>query len=169
MKNQIHNQIRMMQTGNIGITHVYEVLESPTEFHIVQENLEGGNLDEKRINVGGNIDEMRCAEIVQQILQVLSFLHESQIIHRNICPANIMFTSVIDNDYTIKVQGFEFATSFKSAEKKVKKSDLEYNAPEIIRGEVASAKVDIWSLGALAYNIIDGMSPFYDETEDKIK
>jgi hypothetical protein len=54
----------MMQTGNIGITHVYEVLESPTEFHIVQENLEGGNLDEKRINVGGNIDEMRCAEIV---------------------------------------------------------------------------------------------------------
>ncbi len=80
-----------------------------------------------------------------------------------------MFTSVIDNDYQIKVQGFEFATSFKSAEKKVKKSDLEYNAPEIIRGEVASAKADIWSLGALAYNIIDGMSPFYDETEDKIK
>lgn len=112
---------------------------------------------------------MRCAEIVQQTIQVLSFLHERQIIHRNICPANIMFTSVIDNDYQIKVQGFEFATSFKSAEKKVKKSDLEYNAPEIIRGEVPSAKVDIWSLGALAYNIIDGMSPFYDETEDKIK
>jgi serine/threonine protein kinase len=69
----------------------------------VQENLEGGNLEEKRINVGGIFDEMRCAEIVEQILQVLSNLHESKIIHRNISPANIMFYSLIDNDFNIKV------------------------------------------------------------------
>jgi serine/threonine protein kinase len=49
------------------------------------------------------------------------------------------------------------------------KSDLEYNAPELIRGEVGDSKVDIWSLGALAYYIIDGMSPFYGETQDSIK
>jgi serum/glucocorticoid-regulated kinase 2 len=42
-------------------------------------------------------------------------------------------------------------------------------APELIRGEVGDSKVDIWSVGALTYNIIEGMSPFFDETEDKIK
>ena len=112
---------------------------------------------------------MRCAEIVEQILQILSNLHESKIIHRNISPANIMFYSLIDNDFNIKVQGFEFATSFTNTNNKVNKSDLEYMAPELIRGEVGDSKVDIWSVGALTYNIIEGMSPFFDETEDKIK
>lgn len=67
------------------------------------------------------------------------------------------------------MQGFDFATSFSNTKNKVKKSDLEYNAPELINGEVGDSKVDIWSLGALVYNIIDGMSPFYDITEDQIK
>ena len=53
--------------------------------------------------------------------------------------------------------------------KKVNKNELEYTAPEIIRGENGDSKVDIWSLGVLTYTIIEGMSPFYDETEDKIK
>ena len=57
-----------MQSGNVGITNIYEVLESPTDFHIVQENLEGGNLEEKRINVGGYFEVIGCAEIVEQIL-----------------------------------------------------------------------------------------------------
>jgi serine/threonine protein kinase len=99
MKKQILAQIRIMQSGNVGITHIYEVLESATDFHIVQENLEGGHLEDKRINVGGFFEEMRCSEIVEQILQVLSHLHENKIIHRNICPANIMFASLINNDF----------------------------------------------------------------------
>ena len=103
MINQIVAQIRIMQNGNAGIRHIYEVLESATDFHIVQENLEGGDLDEKRKGILGYIDEMRCAEIVEQILQVLSHLNENKIIHRNICPANIMFYSALNNDFSIKI------------------------------------------------------------------
>ena len=103
MINQIVAQFRIMQNGNAGIRHIYEVLESATDYHIVQEYLEGGDLEEKRINVLGYFDEMRCAEIVEQILQVLSHLNENKIIHRNICPANIMFYSALNNDFSIKI------------------------------------------------------------------
>jgi serine/threonine protein kinase len=103
MINQLVSQFRIMQNGNAGIRHIYEVLESTTDYHIVQEYLEGGDLEEKRINVLGYFDEMRCAEIVEQILQVLSHLNDKKVIHRNLCPANIMFYSALNNDFSIKI------------------------------------------------------------------
>lgn len=93
MLKQIVDQIRIMQNGDVGISHVYEVLESPTNYHIVQDFEEGGDLANKRINYGGVFEEFRCAEIIEQLLQVLTHLHENQIIHRDIRPANILFSS----------------------------------------------------------------------------
>lgn len=61
---QIEDQIRIMQNGNAGICDVYEALESSTGYHIVEEYFEGGNLEEKRINIGGYFDEIRSSEII---------------------------------------------------------------------------------------------------------
>lgn len=62
---QISEQIRIMQEGNAGICDIYEALKSSTGYHVVEEYFEGGNLDAKRINIGGYFDEMRCAEIIE--------------------------------------------------------------------------------------------------------
>ncbi len=169
MIKQIVAQIRVMQNGDVGISHVYEVLETPTTYHIVQDYEEGGDLENKRIDYGGIFEEFRCAQIIEQLLQVLDHLHENQIIHRDIRPANILFSSTNITDFTIKVQGFERATSFTNNTIKTNKSDIEYDPPEILKGEKGDSKVDIWALGVLAYTIIDSMSPFWDESDEKIK
>jgi serine/threonine protein kinase len=68
-----------MKEGNAGICDIYEALKSSTGYHVVEEYFEGGNLDAKRINIGGYFDEMRCTEIIEQVLQVLCFLHEKKL------------------------------------------------------------------------------------------
>lgn len=88
-----------MQSGYSDISNIFEVLESKTGYHIVEEYFEGGDLQKKRIDLGGHFNDMICAIVIEQILQVLCYLHENDIIHRNICPAIIMFKSSMKNDF----------------------------------------------------------------------
>ena len=163
--NHIVSQIRIMQNGDPGISNIYEILESSTDYHIVEEYFKGGNLDKKRSNIGRNFNEINCAKVIVQILQVLCHLHENEIIHRNICPASIMFKSSNDDDFALKVSGYDFSTSFSHATIHENTSSLEYLAPELLsKNEVGDHKVDIWALGILAYSMIDGFTPFYDES-----
>jgi len=54
--NHIVSQVRIMQNGDSGISNIYEILESNTDYHIVEEYFRGGNLDKKRSDIGGNFN-----------------------------------------------------------------------------------------------------------------
>lgn len=103
-----------MQRGYSDISNICEVLETKTSFHIVEEYFEGGNLERKRIENGGYFNDLICATVVEQILQVLCNLHENDAVHRNICPASIMFKSSALNDFSLKVSGYDIFSSFKN-------------------------------------------------------
>ncbi len=130
------------------------MLETKTGFHIVEEYFEGGNLDRKRIENGGYFNDKICATVIEQILQVLCNLHENGIVHRNICPASIMFKSSISNDFSLKVSGYDIFSSFSNTVLQDNLCNIEYYPPEIVRnGDVdnQNSKVDIWAIGVLAY------------------
>jgi serine/threonine protein kinase len=77
-----------------------------------------------------------------------------------------MFKSTINEDLELKVSGFDFSTSFTNAVIQENISSVEYWAPEMISQEEVGDqkfKVDIWAVGILAYSMIDGFTPFYDE------
>jgi serine/threonine protein kinase len=63
------------------------------------------------------------------------------------------------------VQGFDYASSFTNTKINKNLADLQYISPEVLKEEIGNSKVDIWALGVLAYNIIDDLSPFAEESD----
>jgi serine/threonine protein kinase len=144
-----------MQSGFSDLSNIFEVLETKTSYHIVEEYFEGGNLERKRMNNGGYFSDSMCAKIIEKILHVLISLHENDVVHRNICPSSIMFKSTISDEYLLKVSGYDI---FTTTIKEDSASSIEYCPPEILINEEVDEhlnKVDIWALGVLSYAIID--------------
>ena len=145
-----------------------EALETNDNYYIVQEYCEGGDLEVKKRNVD-IISEKNCAHIISQILDVIYWLHNKKAIHRNLHPANIIFKSNNKDNFELLVQGFDYVSSFTNKTIKRNLSDLQYISPEVLKEELGDSKVDIWALGVLAYNIIDDLSPFVQETDEETR
>ena len=102
-------------------------------------------------------------DIVRQIASGLLALHRKEMVHRDLRPANVM----IDTDGTVKiidlgsvaVAGLEEAAPGIAGEAAYA-GTIQFAAPEVYRGEEASAQSDIYSLGAIAYHLLTGDLPY---------
>lgn len=141
------------------IVKIYEMYEDNAYYYIVCEVLSGGELFD-RIIEKGTVDEVMSAGIIKQTMECLNFIHQQNIIHRDLKPENLMF--VDKNSNTIKLVDFGFAKVFdpKKGLNEMLGTPL-YIAPEIISGKKYSTKVDVWSLGVIAYSMLCGAPPFY--------
>lgn len=116
-----------------------------------------------------NLEERK--EIFKNILEKVSEAHKYNIIHRNLCPANI----IIDNN-KIKLLGCEIAYLYNADESDSvldelidPRQDIEhyaYKSPEQICYSSVDKQSDIFSLGIICYKLFTGKHPFID---DKIK
>jgi TolB-like protein/Tfp pilus assembly protein PilF len=100
--------------------------------------------------------------IIRQIAEGMNRAHENGIIHRDLKPANIIITS----DGTVKIVDFGLAVS--SGATRLTKSGasvgtLAYMSPEQVGGEEITAATDIWALGVMIYEMMEGVSPFESE------
>jgi serine/threonine-protein kinase len=143
--------------------HVVPVLESG-EYeglpYLVQPYIEGQSLDEK-IKHDGRLDPETTARICGQVAQGLQALSEAGMIHRDVKPANIL----LDAGETAYVTDFGLAKDTQDSaltEPGQSMGSLAYMAPEQIRGEVVTASADIYSLGCVAFECVQGKPPFAD-------
>jgi len=72
-----------------NIIKIFEIFEDDTEYYIVMEYCQGGELYEK-IKQHKTFPERECADILRQLICVISFLHSKRIAHRDVKPENIM-------------------------------------------------------------------------------
>jgi eukaryotic-like serine/threonine-protein kinase len=102
-----------------------------------------------------------------QIAEALAEAHEQGIVHRDIKPENIM----VDSKNRIKVMDFGLA-KIKGSMNLTKAGStvgtILYMSPEQIRGEQVDNRSDIWSLGAVFYEMITGKVPFTGEYEHAV-
>ncbi len=138
------------------IVTVYEIVRNGPEIALAMELVEGQSLREYcRVPQPGG----RVAVWGRQIAQALAVTHERGIVHRDIKPENIMERP----DGAIKVLDFGLARRLEGGSSSVSGmlvGTLNYMSPEQTRGESSGPASDIFSLGAVLWELLDGRHPF---------
>ncbi|MBE9007726.1 serine/threonine protein kinase [Fortiea sp. LEGE XX443] len=134
--------------------------------YLVQEFINGLNLAQE-LSQNGTFSETQIYELLNDLLSVLKFCHERQVIHRDIKPENIILR---EQDRKLVLVDFGAAKSAIGSDLNRTGTSIgspEYVAPEQIRGKAMFAS-DIYSLGATCINLLTGRSPFdsYDTNHD---
>lgn len=111
----------------------------------------------------GAADPRTAVNLVTQVAEALDFAHSKGVIHRDLKPSNIMLL----NDGTAKVMDFGIARARRFEGLTATGAFLgtpDYVAPEVIEGGVAEPRSDLYSLGAVFYELLTGRRPFSGET-----
>lgn len=152
------------------LNHPYILKFVPVDYrsrpYIVTEYLRGYTLAHL-LNSVRPMPEKDALKLAARLLQALAHMHEHGVIHRDLKPQNIM----ICPDGTIRVMDFGIA---KAAEgRRVTFAGFtpavgtpDYMAPEQVRGKRGDERTDIYSVGAMLYEMVVGVTPFSCENEN---
>jgi tRNA A-37 threonylcarbamoyl transferase component Bud32 len=111
----------------------------------------------------------RAAELMKQIGRALKAAHDKGIFHRDLKPENIMLQSYGDGEEQVKIIDFGIAKLkdsivAPSTVTGATAGTVSYMAPEQLSGRPVSAAMDIYAMGAIAYELVTGRKPFNPET-----
>ena len=143
----------------------HDVGKSDGVAYIVMEYLQGRSL-RVMLDLGVVFPPDRIADIGAQVADALAFAHDSGVVHRDIKPANIM---VLDRG-AIKIMDFGIAllpTGSATLTDQVFGSP-KYMSPEQIVGHAVDGRSDVFSLGAVLYEMLTGFAPFYGGNLDDV-
>lgn len=153
------------------ICTIYEVGEAGGQVYIAMEHVEGSLLS-ALIPTDGLPTET-VIRYGSQIADALAHAHERGIVHRDLKSSNLMVrpegrVKILDFGLAARLQEEQTVDATRSklsfAEQGVVVGTLHYMAPEILRGEPASARSDIWALGVVLYEMAAGELPFQGQT-----
>lgn len=141
-----------------NIVSIYDVVHSDGLDYIVMELIDGISLKEY-LQKKGHLSWQETVFFAQQIARALGHAHSRGIIHQDIKPHNIMLL----RDGTAKVTDFGIARLESNQETRVMQEaigSVHYIAPEQAKGSPIDARVDIYSLGVVMYEMLTGKLPF---------
>jgi eukaryotic-like serine/threonine-protein kinase len=145
-----------------NICHVYEIGEDDAQLFIAMERLEGESLAERLRR--GPIDLPHAVDIVLTVLRALEPLHGRGLVHRDLKPSNIFVS-----EHGIKLLDFGLARHATTVESTLTMSGSMvgtpgYMSPEQIEGQPIDARTDIFSVGAILYELLVGRPAFTGRT-----
>jgi len=159
-------EIELMQViHHPNIVQLHEVMQLNGKVYIAMEMAGHGDLLEY-IKLRGAIPEEKAKCMFQQMLNAVEYLHNIDIVHRDLKCENIL----LDANNTLKVSDFGFARLLKSSElSKTFCGSAAYAAPEILQGiPYSGPPYDIWSMGVILYIMLCGSMPFDDSNIKKM-
>lgn len=146
-----------------GIPVVYE--EIPAACALIMELLPGQPLS-RLIDGSIPLETTLVRQIMLGLLEVLSFLHARAVVHRDIKPGNIMVLYQARESVAVKLLDFGLAATFhgEARESALTRSGVPlgtplYMSPEHCRGREIGTAADVYSLGAVLYEMLSGSPP----------
>jgi serine/threonine protein kinase len=147
-----------------NVVEVYRISIDPIPL-IAMEYVDGESLDQL-ITRDGMLSIDRFVRIAKQILQGVQAAHDLGWVHRDLKPANILLTHATDT--IVKITDFGLVRRNNDA--RLTRSDSVvgtplYMSPEQIRDETLDARSDLFSLGAVFYEMLTGVPAFRGESQ----
>ncbi|WP_045324292.1 serine/threonine-protein kinase [Streptomyces sp. NRRL F-4428] len=141
-----------------GVVTVYDVASEDGRPWIVMELVRGLSLADV-LEAEGPMAPQRAAHVGEQVLAALRSAHESGVLHRDVKPANVL----VSNDGRVVLSDFGIASLEGSSAITMTGEVVgspEYLAPERALGRDPGPGSDLWSLGAMLYACVEGVTPF---------
>ncbi len=141
--------------------------------YLIEELIDGGDINKTVLNSMKYVDPYLVAKIFHHLSKGIAASHHVGVIHRDLKPTNIMtseglkLSSIKITDFGIaKMAEEEWAEAAEGGEVTISQSQtavgaLPYMAPEAIElPKTVNISADIWSLGAMMYELLAGVKPF---------
>ncbi|CAG2177271.1 unnamed protein product, partial [Oppiella nova] len=123
----------------------------------------GGELFD-RIVEKGSYTEKDASHLIRQILGAVDYMHSCGVVHRDLKPENLLYYSA-EEDSKIMISDFGLSKMEDSGVMATACGTPGYVAPEVLAQKPYGKSVDVWSIGVIAYILLCGYPPFYDEND----
>lgn len=169
--------------------------ESEHFYFIVQELLSGGEIFGEIVKYTYFSEDL-ARHVTKQLASAVKHLHSMGVVHRDIKPENLLFepipykpskkrnlrrsddpnTKLDEGEFQpgvggggigiVKLADFGLSKQIYETNTKTPCGTVGYTAPEVVKDERYSMKVDMWGIGCVLYTLLCGFPPFYDEKID---
>ena len=149
------------------IPDVYAYFEFSDYQCLIQQFIKGESLDQQ-LNQQGAFSEPQIREILTDILPILNFIHQNNIIHRDINPENIILSEQNHKLYLVDFGAVKVTSKTSLAKTGTLVGSVGYAPPEQLRGKPTFAS-DIYSLGVTCIHLLTNIHPFelFNDWEDQ--
>jgi serine/threonine protein kinase len=144
-----------------NIVRLYDLFDTTDKLYFVLEYMRGGALYEVLSDRRIQYNEQRASIILRDVLSGLEYLHERNIVHRDVKPENILLDSRTW-PFTTKLADFGLS-NFLAPNTGVLDSKVGtpyFCAREVVTSESYGTKADLWSVGVLLFEMLSGRKPF---------